>query len=271
VSFGLDFSQDTYKGFGVGSSMSLGKKIEVKGLASLNAGVTYGVDPYGGAYISAGVGASIGIPNTALKLGANAGVFTNFESVSMQGGAGLTAYGNKLLGSSISSCGGGASLTVGGITASVHNDNAGRIQTESSGFNLDIPVLPILSVSLGYSYVRYWSDEMTHVQTNGVLYYPTAPNLTATQLDAKAFDTYSLYDLRVGMTENLDADNVMGGSFPDCDNYNVTAQGLSGSIRPYVFNQTLYRQNKKENTGSIPIPGFGRNDIIKNYYWNNLR
>ncbi|MCD0487344.1 hypothetical protein LPB86_03830 [Pedobacter sp. MC2016-14] len=248
VSFGLDFSQDTYKGFGVGGSM--GVNFGLWNQQGVTGGVTLGVSPYGDPY----VGANIGI-STAKAVGGGftgstgVSVMTNFQDVNVGANAGVSyatggARGSNvsLLGASISSTEGKVSLTAGGGGMSVNNANAGRISSESSGWSISIP-MPIISLGISYNYRRYWSDESSNTSTYGVLSpaYPITLNYSAN-------DTYRLLDpINENIIDNPDPDKLVGGTYPNYDDYSVTAQGLSGSIRPYDFQNTLYTQNRINN------------------------
>ncbi len=250
VSFGLSFSQDTYKGFGVGMSAGLG--ISVSG-SPFNIGVSVGVSPYGDSYAGLNIGVSTGSASgQGIGLGAGIGISTNFESVSANGGAGISyTAGNtsfSLLGASISSSGGKASMSIGGGASSINNANQGKIQTESSGWSFSIP-LPGISIGVSSNYTRYWSDETEGVYVSGSLYAPaTAPNL-----DNHAYDTYhtldpsSLDPVFLLGAPDPDPDRVSGGVFPNFDDYSVTAQGLSGTMRPYAYQAVLYSQNVINN------------------------
>jgi len=246
ATFGLSFSQDTYQGFGTGASVGIGRNY-----GPFGAQMSVGANPYGGGFAGAGVnvGRSIGkSAESSLRLGAGLGVSTNFESISVSGNVGLSMGGNSVLGTSIRSTGGKPSLSVGGMTASVHNQSAGEISSSGYGFDIDIPIKPGLSVNLGYGYQRYWSDETSTVATFGTLYEPRS----VTDYDNNAFDTYSLLDTDEDIVSKPDPEKVLGGSFPSYDNYYVTAQGLSGSMRPYWFRKKLKRQNKKRD-GSYQV------------------
>lgn len=265
VSFGLSFSQDTYKGFGLGSYVGVGMRVGGFGNVNASVGVSVANDGYGGTSVGISVGASLGSGAAqGLSLGGSVGLSTNFESVNANAGAGVSArsdkgaYQSSLLGVSISSGSGKPSFSVGGGTASVQNSKAGRIQTQSSGFSVDVPVLPYVSVSLGYNYQRYWSDEEQSTYTNGALYYPAAYAgyvvAGKSYYDDHAFDTYRLPDpYTENAIDNPDPDYIQGGTFPDYDNYFVTAQGLSGSMRPYAFQHGLVSQTKRAPNQTVTI------------------
>jgi hypothetical protein len=108
-------------------------------------------------------------------------------------------------------------------------------------------------VSYAYNYTRYWSDETAAAYTNGALYYPTAYG-NESYYDDHAFDTYRLPDpYTEDFIANPDPDLIQGGSFADYDNYYVTAQGLSGSMRPYAFQQALVARTRRQSDGNALV------------------
>ncbi|WP_131539020.1 DUF5977 domain-containing protein [Pedobacter nototheniae] len=249
VNFGLEFSQDTYKGFGIGASIGGGFGWYLNSNVGIGVGATVGTSAFGENYAGITGGLSIGKAGTeGIKLGIGVSVNTNFKDVNVGANAGISySDGNKfsasLLGASISSSGGGVSISAGGGTSSVNSANSGKIQTESSGWSFTIP-LPIVSIGISSNYMRYWSDETDNVLTNGSLYAPVIPG----DLNNTAYDTYRLLNPnRANIVDNPDPDRLIGGSYPDFDNYSVTAQGLSGNMRPYAYQAVVYKQNTINN------------------------
>jgi hypothetical protein len=257
VSFGLSFSQDTYRGFGVGTYVGLGSGIKLTENIGLNASVRVGISAYGDAYASGGVGLGIGSKDGGLNGSLGVGFSTNFQTVnagfsggvgySMQSAGHSNSFGGSLLGASISTGGNKPSFDVGGMSASVSNSNAGNIQTSSKSFGIDIPVWYGVNLSLGYSKVRYWSDETVTVYTHGSL-YGSGWGIS----DDAAYDTYALLEEpgEKNIMEYPDPNTVQGGSYPDFDVYSVNAQGLGGNMRPYLFQGEVLHQNIKN--GSTP-------------------
>ena len=241
VNFGLSFSQDTYQGFGVGSTFGYGMNIGGD-KSPLSIGANFSFDPYSGAYASGGL--SLGVPvekgsQSAAKLGMSVGVATNFKTVSAYAGVGVSSGGASLVGASISSNGLKPRFSVGGLSFNQVNSNAGRITSQEGGFNISIPVGYVM-INLGYNYLRYYSNEESVADTWGTL-YPVWK-----EPKDNSFDSYALLDpdAEGGIVENDQADKVLGGSMPAFDYYNVTGQGISGSIQPYFFqNFNMYRQN----------------------------
>ncbi len=253
VNFGMQFSNDTNLGFGIGSSMGLSLPIVGGSTSAIRGGpnFTVGVSPHGGAYQSVGFGFSVGKSGEDAKgLAANVGVSTNFESVSFSGGigyrenanekAGTSGSSQSLLGASLSSNGSGSASAVG-VSISQANNNAGNWTVNSWGFTIPIPLGKGLFLNLGYNYMRYFLDETDYVQVFGVL---NARGADGVDLGKFSFDSYALLDTDIDFIENSDPDREIGGSFPSYDSYAVNAQGLSGNIQPYLFqNMSLFRQN----------------------------
>jgi len=251
VGLGLSFSQDTYKGFGVGADINGGYGIPN---SPFSIGVTIGVSPYGEGYAAAGLNYSAGVSGiNGLALTTSIGVQTNFKTVS----AGFTENISERIGSSsLSSLGASIgtsnmkpSLSVGGgeIT-SANNANANHVSTSSSGLSLLIPI-GYINIRLGYNYTRYWSNNPQSFAANGVL--NNRSSITGpSDLYNSDDDNYQLLDpINSNIVDNPDPRQQLGGTFPDFDNYSVAAQGLGGNIRPYIFQTVLYNQEKVINDG----------------------
>ncbi len=246
VSYGLQYSQDTYTGFSVG--IYTGGRAGFA-IGDLNVGITNRNDytvGSGGFNYSKNVGVSASL--NLMQASANVGFSTNFKSIKTNSGYSVGIGGSfGPMNASIASSGSGLkpSLNVSGFKSQAKNNKAGRISTYTEGFNFSIP-MPFGSVELGYNYVRYWSDETTIVKGIGTLF----PNYrSAIVANDYTFDSYAMLDptLEGGIIDNPSADKVIGGSFPAYDSYNVSAQGLSGSIKPFIPRQTeLFRQNQKD-------------------------
>jgi YD repeat-containing protein len=251
VGFGLSFSQDTYRGFGMGAYTSLGGRLGGPS-SPFGASLKVGMDPYGGSYSSAGIG--ISGESGPFKGSVSIGFSINGESFK----AGLT--GTVGLGSamevSMSSSSSNPSYSFAGYSKSVSATKESGIQTSSSGFGLDIPIFDGINLSLAFSKTRYWTDEKTNVYTHGSLYSSgwgerSDNPYTHAMYDDQSFDTYSLLEEPSvkNIIDNPDPQKVQGGAFPDFDVYNVNAQGLGGVMRPYLFQGEVLGQNKKDKDG----------------------
>lgn len=257
VNFGLSFAHDTYRGFGVGVDYGIGWKFQL-GAIGINASVGVGIGPYGGSYVTGGIGLSAG----PLAVGVSAE--TNFKSLDAGFTYGLNysvgsrngqSWGGNLVGSTISTSGGKPSTSIGGLSNSISNSKAGQISSSSHGAQIDIPVYYGVNISLGYSKVRYWTNETTNVTTWGSLNNLGTPNgnNNGEGYDNNAYDEYSLLENPSYKNSAIYADptTVQGGAFPDFDEYDVNAQGLGGSMRPYMFEGRIANQNIYN--GSTPL------------------
>ncbi len=245
VSADLTFANDTYKGTGVGVGVGLGIGGQV-GNANLGVNVSQGVSPFGGSYSSAGVGVGIGKTSTkGFRVAGNIGLNFAGGSTSFNGGASVSYInGNRQssLGASLSSSGLSVNTSKGGVSGSVNNSKAGKISSTSNSWNVDIPLGTTgINLRLGRSHVRYWSDESESINVNGAIYFPTDEK-TSAEMDTNAYDVYDMGDT-----------HEMAGTLPDYDKYNVVAQGVSGSIRPYHLSKNLYRQNIKNENGDYDL------------------
>lgn len=246
VSADLVFAQNTYKGFGVGGAIGAGVTV-----GAFTLGVSGGVGPYGQSYSS--VGLSVGVGGSLYKnvqAQASVGISLN-SSGEVKGtiGVGLSQKvegktpgqdkSMSLMDASISTGSSKPTLSISGVPSFINQQNAGRISSINKGWAVEIPIY-YANLRLSRSYVRQWIDEVDNAYTYGSLYHGKAKPSYAT-----AFDTYDLLDTELDIVDHNDAEKVLGGSFPDVDQYIVTAQGLSGSMQPYHFQQELYKQNRK--------------------------
>ncbi|MEM9339958.1 MAG: hypothetical protein AAGA66_14570 [Bacteroidota bacterium] len=267
VSAGLSISNDTYQGFGTGHYLGIGASFFQSDKVGIGVGFTTGVNPYGQSFFSGGMNAGLTMAQTdAVNLGSNISLNSNFG---VSGGVGLSmnhrasggqSWSHSLVGYSIGSNGSSGSLSVGGGSTGIRNDRAGNISTKSNSFGIDLPtvVLPGVNLSLGYNYTRYWSDETATAKTNGALYAPTEE---VTDFRNNTFDSYTLPDPKdtvkfaSGAPSGFvtDPEKSLGLSFPNFDNYYVNAQGLSGTIRPYVYKSLVFKQDRYDLDGGMDI------------------
>jgi hypothetical protein len=260
-SAGLTFSEDTYKGFGVGHYFEVSGTYSL-GLASVGVGASAGTDGYGNSYNSTGITGQIMRSTTRSKgiVSATGRVGWGFSLSSTNGGSVQASSGmkhdynisadlsKKYTGAEISTNGSSLSSESGraSIRGQAHNSKSGKISTSGYNYVADIPTPWGFSVRLGKSYQRYWIDETENVLTNGALYFPTGGTPTSQQLYTRAYDVYDLTDPDQSLSKSVPDENL-AGSFVDYDNYQVLAQGVSGTMRPFHFQSYLLRQNKKVN------------------------
>ncbi|WP_333864722.1 DUF5977 domain-containing protein [Sphingobacterium sp.] len=247
VNVGLVFASDTYQGFGVGASVGYGMK-----WGPGRAGIDAGIGPYGGGYVGMSVSSGYGIGNS-LAIGPSLSVQTNFESVSAGAGVGLYKSNGQdrastsILSTSMASSSNKPSLAVMGGTASVYNQNAGRISTSSTGFGFTVPIGKIF-IGVSFRNTRYWIDETVLVPSTGSLYTPTS----GTPAGEQAYDNYRLVPDGLNIADELEDYELLGGTFPEYDNYSVTGQGIGGQIRPFLYARALKMKDSPENSRSNP-------------------
>jgi hypothetical protein len=250
----LVFANDTYKGHGVGAGFGMGLQLK----SGVGIGVYGGVSPYGESYSSAGLNLGIGAPiKGQMALQGNIGLNLNSDgkvSGNISGGVswyppGAAGTNNtksmSLMDASISTSGGRPSLSVAGVPSIIHQQNGGKESSVSHSWQVDVP-LYYFNLRLGRSYHRYWIDNTDNAWTYGSLYLGGSSSGFNS-----AFDTYDAIDPELDLVDHPEGEKVLGGSFPDVDNYIVTAQGLSGSIQPYHFQQELYKQDKKDKDNHV--------------------
>lgn len=236
VSFGLTFTNNNNKGFSVDFD-----------------GVTIGLQEkaglVGGPYASAGMSLNL----KTLKTSSSVGV-------------GLSGVGS--MGVSMESSSQGASFYANGqtgISGSLFSNMNSRdgVHTESSNGGFSIPLFGLLNLGIRYSYYRTWMDYTTNQKSYGSLFLPEG--ISNNTLDNKVYDTYHMFDLErgLGMFELPDPSHHTGASLPDYDHYMVTAQGLSGAIRPYQFQSYVMGGNRASETGVKLVPNSGSTPVSR--------
>lgn len=266
ASLKLSLSRDTNKGVGLGGSMGVG----FGGFA--HAGLS--ANPYGeGSDLSVGVNVgslsagysmrggwnagikagpiSMGIdkngPSAMIGIGtqkASVGIATDFKSVS-----GFADVKIGPVSGSIATSKGKTSLSLNGFSSYQNNSHIGRMSTEGSGWEIPLIIYPI---TIGYDYLRYWSDESSNVKVIGSLH---AEETSGKDIDQYGFDSYIMPTPEDGFVADDDPEKAaLTGSFPAADFYNVTGQGIAGNIQPYQFyNGSTFRQNVKDGDDNYVV------------------
>ncbi|MBB6499354.1 hypothetical protein [Pedobacter cryoconitis] len=285
---GVAIGHDTFLGSGIGGYMGLSASVPFVKDSPYGATASLGlaVDPFGGTSMTGGIGAGARLGSSG-NMSANASLglsfSTNFESLNVGAGGGLSlsakggghsrSVSGSLLGASMSSSAGGVNLSLGGGYNNVDNAKAGKIQTQSSGWGISIPVWFGVSLSLSHNYMRYWSDETSSVQTFGSLH----PALTRGYGNNMEYDTYYLADIDnpgyilTDVNKN-DPVKSTGGTLSDFDGYSVLGQGISGSMRPYGYQLELVGK-AKNSTADQSVFQTNRQTVTNQQtfdnYWDN--
>ncbi|HWZ22305.1 MAG TPA: hypothetical protein VNW06_06595, partial [Cytophagaceae bacterium] len=275
VGVGVDFANDTYKGSGTGVNINAGIGGGDKD-SQVGVGISAGLGPYGGGYV--GVNLTAGTAGQGVGLSGNIGLTASFGdgSTHLSGTAGASVtyngkgkkrYNNmSLIGAEISTDGGRVSTSVAGISVTAISDNSNNIISKTSGFSASIPIFETpLYINLGHQKTRYYTDSYDLENQLGVLY--------ANAQDGSQKQSFDSYALKSATSANPFFDgefDMNGGSLPAYDSYNVVAQGLSGSIQPYLFESGTITRKVQWNQvdGSltyVPANGFVFDNTYKPY------
>jgi len=246
VSVGVDVGvkSDTYRGNGGSFGLSLGvsKGIgagDANGDQSLSMGIgaSVGYDSWDGQYGSANVGISGGEAGIGLNVGSYGG--QSYASLGVN-----ASFTQSSMGVSLSSGGLKGSATIAGVNSVSHNDNFGKMSTESYGLGLTLPV-GAFYVSMGVKYSRYWMHGQSDTRLYGVLNSKNANNLSWTDKNgtvwpncpygSASLDCNILYDPNVNIANQGNLDWTTNPTVASYDNYTVMAQGLSGSMEPMML------------------------------------
>jgi len=96
-------------------------------------------------------------------------------SLSENNGVGSASYMPPALGAlmnTVQRTSNGFGVNLAGIASFGHSSsNTNNIQTSSVGFKVNIPITSLLTISLGYSRTRYFTDETTSSSYCGSLNY----------------------------------------------------------------------------------------------------
>jgi hypothetical protein len=257
VSFGIgNFSANIEagtRGIGVGGQLGfLSANISTNGLG-LGVGLN---NSYGGGGINLNYGFNSGISSTA--------------SIKMGGATGISLNSNQGMSGSLGGLGGGLSRS--SSTASA-GDYAVTIQTK--GIDLDLLLFRIRAgrTRVKYDLLKDTDETVTGIlnpydalkdQSGNYLYNLDVPGNMDVVSNIAYDETVSPISL-INQTEQAELTHLL---YPAFDNYTLTAQGISGSIRPQ-FNE-LIRLSTTEKNGSggidkvFKLNGSVDNTIISN-------
>jgi hypothetical protein len=243
ITAGLVYASDTYRGMSVASYLSAGGG---------TVGLTYSADAYG---------------NTKWKPSAT------YESAMMSG---AKAQFQQLEGMHNTVSGGMSSIKSAAKSYAKSNigidgyrgyfdrqrGKEGGIRTKGWEFNVVIPIQTV-TISLAAKYKRYWIDEKKNSNLFGSLYLPTVKPPVA-DIKSNNYDVTDLSYLEpvpteggpvLGGEQQLSPNPSAGlaGTYLTYDNYNVTGQGIAGSIRPYHFNAYVYRPTQSNSDNRVLV------------------
>ncbi|MFA5297479.1 MAG: hypothetical protein WC389_04650, partial [Lutibacter sp.] len=276
IGAGVTFSGGVSVGLGLswGSNQSLGGYVSAgigpgDGKTGASLGVIVGTD---GASIYGGVGqfsASVGTNGVGIGYGTivngntSIGMSLNYSynsglsggiSVNQKAKNGSTSWKNSGVGISLSSNGVSVNAKMNGygagISSSTNAISAGDYDVNVSTSGFYIPVY-IFYVSYSNTKVKYSLYKYNNLYTSGMLYpvvanelntYDNSSNLSRRMKEnhfmdvnvVQKFGTGDSYKDLIDDSNKNDKNNLV---LPNYDNYTVNAQGLSGSISPYIFSE----------------------------------
>lgn len=222
------------------------------GPANVTAGLTISQNNVKGRSIefkpSVGLGANIPILKGTSTIGVNIDLMEGASAGIKVGGS---SDQSSSLGITLSSGGGGAGVSMRGAKdkgsfTGFFSSSAGKINSESRSGAIFLP-FKIFTIGLKSTYYRQWSDNSATVNSFGSLY--TNNGLSATNYNSTAFDTYFLTDENYNMFLQPDLEYQVGGAMPDFDDYVVNAQGINGTMRPYMYRGNVGGLNRGNKVG----------------------
>jgi hypothetical protein len=154
----------------------------------------------------------------------------------------------------------GWNLNVGAITREVNDipdDMSGQPCTYKEALNplpssnLDVNAAAQMGLSIadqdaGHALYRGFQDYDTILYPYGILHADSASILKSSTHNAITLDCHALYSETetLGYASLNTPETLKGGSLPSYDQYNVTAEGLSGQIEPVVLESgSLFRSS----------------------------
>jgi hypothetical protein len=255
------FDAGAFGSIGINDQIGLNASIGLSGI-SASAGYKLG----GGRSI--GLSASKNFKNGSSSIGLSfAGGGYAYESTN------LTTSVSGSLGINFNSKNGiGLTSSIGSQTLSGGNSINSSLSFRNDAFQVILP-----AISFGYSRSRYWLWEKDYSVFNGSIYAGDMNNTLTNNLFGwkVAFDGYEA-------TYNVKKQNQLNNTnflYVGYDKYNVTGQGISGSIQPKIFEEgsLMLQQDliSTTNSGSraggtvFYYPDSGLNGVFSNSLSNN--
>ncbi|HEX8562835.1 MAG TPA: hypothetical protein VF676_07645 [Flavobacterium sp.] len=313
ASVGLGFNWGSNQA--LGGYVSVGMGIDLGGGNSLGVNVTAGSS---GASIGVGAqlagGMTVGInANMNGDVGGSVGVDSNGAGFSIgYDSSGTTSFSaNAATGTGFSiassSSGSHATATIGGTGISTSFNNTVNMDNYcSSSSSRTIPIvvptpIGIFSLSFGKQEFKYWLGQNEGNFVTGPLYFQKGVHTVTKQVYHSGHMEFPNYippywetvvvgeafmdidEIPVGATEfsNVSDPATNNIAQPNYDNYNVQAQGLSGSMASKIYeNGVLFGLANKENKqgyklqyningSSTDVPNYAKFDGRPNFYMEN--
>lgn len=146
----------------------------------------------------------------------------------------------------------GASPIIGGHNVSFFGNNHSlpSLNIVNTNYSISIPIKAV-TIGLGYQRTTYWTYQKEYTQFNGSLYVGDMTELENPAISAfpqfNASDSYeSLY--KADPDTQLMGDNF---SFIAYDNYSISGQGISGSMKPQIFQHGSLVNRQNKSSGAV--------------------
>jgi len=242
-------------------------------------GVMGSVGPFGGRLGTNGVGLSFDVmravtmqatnadtgETTSIPTGEKKNLFSVGVDASFRDGSVSASIKKSFLEYSISTRPGqgGSASSFAGINLSGNQSFSGGLSANASVYSITIP-LKAVNIGLNYRKDRYWVYENIHTKYDGALYSGDLKNFIDGSVlpNTIAFDSYnSTYKID---PENQLEDNTL--SFAAYDKYWVSGQGISGNIKPYIFESGTLVNNRIQSSGSSDLSVSYQNGTVSNSF-----
>ncbi|MBS9464316.1 hypothetical protein KIM67_17970 [Flagellimonas sp. 389] len=228
-SFKATGGETTYD-FGVGGSVGVSDMVSVNGYLGTN---------------GIGLGTSVGYDfgkNDAYNVNGGASLFQSFKGGGLSGtigaGIGRGAFGTGI---SLSSKGSlSSSISIGGIGLPLGGGNnlSSNIHADVSGFAIKIPIpfaKGLASLDFSYQKTKLWAFDANYAVHNGALYAGNIEESYQSLIDSKRMGLDSYEALYEADTEAQHRNSNF--SFMSYDSYQITAQGIGGTISPKLLEE----------------------------------
>ncbi|MCZ8023608.1 MAG: hypothetical protein O9294_17725 [Cytophagales bacterium] len=270
VTAGMTFANDTYRGRGMGNYNSFGLNIN-SGFVSVGISQNYNKSPYSlngseSTVYSGSLNIPAGIGSYHLSMNSESGIQHSFNPSLGSLGISFSAKGNSVS-ASVGTSKGAFSMQ----TNNYKNKLSGNMLTNEKSSSVVIPVYYGINLHLGRSYVRYWQDETIDFENYGSAYFP---DNVSSKLNSSLFDTYHVPS-SLPSADTYKREKSLEGSYPDYDSYQVNAQDIGGTIRPYHYTLSLYsqkigRDNPEVISYLIPQHSIGMHYRFENEFSNKV-
>lgn len=227
ASVGLYASYSENKTFGGTTSYSFDAGVQGLGGSIGTDGVGYSFGTkIGNSPLSAGIGINQSFKDgsTTVGLSVGGGGRSGGQNVGPSGSTGISWNSQH---------GFFASVGTGGFSLSGNNNNGSMYSFNGQRYSASIQIYAV-TIGFGFSKTRYWYFDKNYTKYSGSLYAGDVTNLADDLFPQNtSFDSYSsIYKLN--SDGQIESDAL---SYIAYDNYSISGQGISGSMKPGIYEQ----------------------------------